>query len=567
MSKVTNILVISDFNAELVSRYACVDRSLPICRASTAPYGQVFQTLADFPDDKDVAAFIWTRPEGVIPEYLKIVAGEKASVDRLIDDVDAFAGAIANLAAKSRPVLIASWVATEIGRAFGMMDWTTDGQASSLARMNLRLSDKLAGIPGLFILDSQRWLDSARPPRDSKYWFSAKCPFSESVCQAVVRDIKAALRGLQGLARKLIVLDLDNTLWGGIAGEDGWKALRLGGHDPVGEAYVNFQRGLKALSRRGIALAVVSKNEEATAIEVFDRHSEMVLRRSDLVGWRINWRDKAQNIVELARELNLGLESIVFIDDEPGERGRVGEALPDLLVPEWPKDPARFGETLRELDCFDQPAITVEDRSRTSMYAQQRERNESLMLSSSTDEWLRSLAIRVEVKRLGEDNLKRAIQLLNKTNQMNLQTRRLTETEMTAWLVGRHGRELLTFKIGDRFGDLGLTGLLGWEPQGKTLEITDFVLSCRAMGRHVEALMAHLAVEAARAAKLLSVAARLVPTARNLPCREFWLKSGFAQSRPDTFTWEVAQPYPKPEFIALTFSEGMDLVHGLYRYV
>jgi FkbH-like protein len=555
---VTGILVISDFNAELVSRYLTSDQSAPLCSAVTAPYGQVFQALTGSPGSKDMTAFIWTRPEGAIPEYLKVLGREPTQLDRLFADVDVFAAAIRDFAAKCELVLVASWTPSQTGRGLGMLEWTPEGQASCLARMNIALADALASVQNTFVLDSQRWLDTARPARDAKYWFSAKCPFTESVCRAAANDVKAALRAVGGLARKIVAVDLDNTLWGGIVGEDGREGLRIGGHDAVGEAYVDFQRALKTLSRHGIAIAAVSKNEERVALDVFDKHPEMVLRRSDLAAWRINWQNKDQNIIELARELNLGLESFVFIDDDATERGRVRENLPGVLVPEWPRDPARFSEALRELDCFDSSGTTTEDRSRARMYAQQRDRNNSLARASSADEWLCSLGIRVEIETVRKSNIKRSIQLVNKTNQMNLSTRRMTELELIRWLTEQQHqhRTAVTLTVADRFGDLGLTGLITWQTTGVDLEIVDFILSCRAMGRQIENLMAHLAVESAREGMLRSVIARLVPTTRNAPCRHFWHKSGFTECEPNSFVWDASEPYPKPVFISANMSAG-----------
>jgi len=564
MHGLTKILVISDFNAELVSRYLGTDQSLPLCSAVTAEYGQVSQTLAKFSEGRDLTALIWTRPEGVIAEYLKVLDRESVRDDRLLAEVGVFAAAIREFAAKCKLVLVASWVPSQTGRGLGMLDWTPAGQAYSLTRMNIALAEALARAHNIFVVDCQRWIDAARQARDAKYWFSAKCPFTPAVCRAAAIDVKAALRGVGGLARKLIAVDLDNTLWGGVAGDDGWEALSIGGHDPVGEAYVDFQRGLKTLSRYGVAIAVVSKNEESIALEVFDKHPEMVLRRTDLAAWRINWRSKDQNITELSRELNIGLESVVFIDDDAAERGRVREALPEVLVPEWPKDPAHFGEALRELDCFDRSETTIEDRLRTSMYTQQRERNNSLVHAPSADEWLCSLGIRVGIEMIGKGNIKRSIQLVNKTNQMNLSTRRMTERQLLDWLAGQQNRTAIALTIADRFGDIGLTGFVSWQTVGTDLEIVDFILSCRAMGRQIENLMAHLAVEAAREGNLRSVVARLVSTPRNAPCLDFWRKSGFTESQLNTFVWDASELYPKPAFIAAhKTSRGREAVHAV----
>ena len=168
-------------------------------------------------------------------------------------------------------------------------------------------------------------------------------------------DIRAAFVGLRGAAKKLLVLDLDDTLWGGIVGDAGWENLRLGGHDPQGESFADFQRAIKNLKRRGVVLALVSKNEESVALEAIRNHPEMVLKEDDFVGWRINWTDKARNIAELATELNLGLQSVVFIDDNPVERARVREALPEVFVPEWPEDKLLYASAFGQLRCFDAP--------------------------------------------------------------------------------------------------------------------------------------------------------------------------------------------------------------------
>jgi FkbH-like protein len=550
-----DVLVLSDFNAELASRFIAADRSSPVLSVQTAPYGQLFQTLsAERPGSDAMTLFVWTRPEGVAPSFAALVEGEPVAAERLLETVDSFADVIIRTAQKFRTVLIASWARTESGRGSGLLDWSRGGQARMLARMNLRLADRLEGCANVRLLNSQSWLDAANPARDARYWYAMKFPFTDAVAQAAARDVKAAVRAFAGQARKLVVLDLDDTLWGGVIGETGWQGVRLGGHDAVGEAYVDFQKALKALSTRGIALSVISKNTEAVALEAFDQHPDMALRRSDLAGWRINWRDKAENLVELVQELNLGLQSVVFIDDNPAERGRIAEAFPEVLVPNWPKDPSRFADALRQLDCFDQPALTAEDRSRVKMYVQERERGESQRAAGSIEEWLNGLDVQVSIDTVRSANLTRVVQLANRTNQMNLRTRRITEAELLRWLSEGRGRQTLAIKVADRFGDVGLTGLVSWEVEDDAVEIVDFVLSCRAMGRQVENLMAHLVVKAARAQGSRRAIARLLPTPRNGPCREFWERSGFDEPKTNFFLWDATKPYPKPAFITVEAS-------------
>jgi FkbH-like protein len=552
MTDARNVLVVSDFNAELLSRYISADRSLPKCVAASAPYGQIFQVLSDqTTQDRGRVALIWTRPEGVVAEFSRLLDGHKVSARQLDDDVDAFAEMIRNFARTCRHVFVASWVPTYHDRGLGLLNWSNEGTAYHLARMNARLSEALADVVDVFMLDSQRWIDASDNPRDRKSWLMAKSPFTEKVFKAAAGDVKAALRTTLGLNRKLVLVDLDNTLWGGIVGDDGWENLRLGGHDHLGEAFSEFQHALLTLAKRGIAVGLVSKNDEAVALEAIRQHPEMILRASDLVGWRINWNDKAQNIVELVNELNLGLQSTVFIDDNPTERGRIREALPEVLVPDWPTDPAKYAEALRQLDCFDRLSITSEDRDRTQMYVADRERRDSQTVASSVDEWLTSLDVRVHASPVTAGNLKRIVQLMNKTNQLNMRTRRTSEKELLQWLEEGHNRQLLSVTVSDRFGDLGLTGIVSWEQVGSTIEIIDYVLSCRAMGRKIEQLMVHLAVQAASRAQCEQVIARFFPTAKNRPCLEFWENSGFANTGQNVFVWNAADDYPKPDFITL----------------
>jgi FkbH-like protein len=547
----TKVLVVSDFNAQLLSRYLEADGGAPACTVETAPFGQLFQTLAGFDGGGETALVVWTRPEGVSPAWSRYVDGEPVDIETLRSDVGDFAGLLRAAAAKARMLLVASWVPTQTGRGIGLLDWTEGGQARRLAQMNLALAEALDGIPGAYLLDAQKWLEAARPARDSKFWHGIKSPFTEQVFKAAAADVKAALRANRGLARKLLILDLDDTMWGGVVGDLGWEKIRLGGHDNVGEAHAEFQRAARSLARRGIALAVVSKNDEEVALAAIDRHPEMLLRRGDLAGWRINWNDKAANIAELVAELNLGLDAAVFIDDNPAERGRVREALPQVLVPELPAHPSGYADLLRQLDCFDQAVLTEEDRGRNEMYAVERARRDSGSNFSSQEDWLKSLDIQVSAAPLRDDNVQRVVQLLNKTNQMNMATRRLTQAELEAWLRAEPGRGLTALNVADRFGDLGLTGIVSWQQDGDALELVDFVLSCRAMGRGAERTMAHLAVEAGRDMGLRKIRARYLRTERNRPCLEFWQGSEFSEVEQNLFEWPAARPYALPVAVNL----------------
>jgi FkbH-like protein len=305
------------------------------------------------------------------------------------------------------------------------------------------------------------------------------------------------------------------------------------------------------LSRRGVALAVVSKNEESVALEAMRRHPEMLIRPEALAAWRINWRDKAENIVALANELNLGLQSIVFIDDHPVERARVRSALPEVLVPEWPADPSRYVLALSALSCFDTAQLTDEDLARTSLYRAERARKAVELESGSMEEWLATLGTEVTFAPLDTASSPRAAQLLNKTNQMNLRTRRLTEAELLAW-AREPQHELWVVTVSDRFGSAGLTGILGLRCEPERVVVEDFVLSCRVMGRRVEETLVWAAVERARALGRTQVVAELLPTPKNRPCLELWERSGFTRgAEPTIFVGDATQPLPRPGAITV----------------
>jgi FkbH-like protein len=308
-------------------------------------------------------------------------------------------------------------------------------------------------------------------------------------------------------------------------------------------------------------LSIVSKNQESVALAALENHPEMVLRSIDFAGWRINWGDKAQNIIELASELNLGLQSVVFIDDSPAERARVSESLPEVLVPQWPDSPLSYAAALHDLRCFDSPSLTDEDLKRVQMYAGERMRRADVCTFTSMDEWLKTLGIRIEVQELGPENLERAVQLCNKTNQMNLTTRRVSPSQLQDWTAQENHR-MWTFRVSDRLGDSGLTGILGLEVHNDHAVISDFVLSCRVIGRKIEETMLATAIDYCIMQGQSEITARYVPTPRNEPCLAFFRSSGFEESATHLFRWPLSKPYRVPEYIHVTMSDKQRLLQN-----
>jgi FkbH-like protein len=355
-------------------------------------------------------------------------------------------------------------------------------------------------------------------------------------------EIKAAIRGALGQAKKVVVCDLDNTLWGGVAADD--DRIRLGSPDPLGECYADVQRALKALRQRGVLLAICSKNDEQFALSVVDEHPGMVLNRRDFVSWRINWEDKAANLPSLAQELNLGLDSFVFLDDSPEERDQVRRLHPQVAVPDLPPSATDYGAFIRSLPYFETLSLDQEDYARTDMYRAERARAEIRDMSGDLESWLRTLELTLTAARLAPDSLPRATQLLNKTNQFNLSTRRLDAQTFWEW-SNAAGNTTFVFHVKDKFGDFGLTALASLSRTDERAgRIQDFVMSCRVMGKRVEHAILAFLLRRAKALGLAFLTAPATATPRNRPVRDFfdgtYVQDGTSQIDPDAVSMPAA---------------------------
>lgn len=552
-------LLISDFTINNFAGYLDNDKSLPAVRSVIPPFDQAVRVLTDsslecWKSEPDFAV-VWTRPDNVIKSFCELTRYRNVPIEEILKEVDSYSSLLLDIRNRVKSVFVITWTFPSYHRGFGMLDMKAGiGISNALMRMNIKLSENLDQVSSIHILNAERWVNIAgKNAFNPKLWYMGKIAFSNEVFVEATKDLKSALRGIIGDSRKLVVLDLDETLWGGIVGDVGWQNIRLGGHDPIGEAFVDFQNTLKSLLRRGILLAMASKNEREVALKAIKSHPEMVLKLDDFVSWRINWQDKAQNIVDMASELKLGLQSMVYIDDSPVERARIKETLPEVFVPDWPEDKMLYASTLLSLHCFDYPSISKEDVARTEMYAFERQRQDLRKKIGSFDEWLKRLEISVEIEELNEANLQRAAQLLNKTNQMNLTTRRMTEDELMAW-AKEDNHKLWTFRVGDRLSDSGLTGLISLEFENTKARIVDFVLSCRVMGRKIEETMVHKAISHARASssEVGLIWAKYVPTPKNKPCFNFWKSSDFKFSKKDnSFSWDAKKDFKPLEYIEI----------------
>lgn len=551
--------IISDFNLETLQRYLVNDNSWPQLSVTCAPFGQVFPALCQPEADPSDFALVWTSPDKIVPAFAAALEQTMVDENRMLAELHRFADHLLQAKERFRAIFVVSWTLPPHQRGNGILSLRRQGIRKLLLKMNLTLAEELDNSGSIYLLDGQRWVETVgKSSYSPKMWYLAKTPFHAEVFRHATAEVKAAISAVLGAYRKLVIVDLDNTLWGGVVGELGWENLRLGGHDYQGEAFVDFQKGLKSLQNRGILLAIASRNEESVALEALTKHPEMLLRPSDFAAWRINWNDKAANIAELVAELNLGLQSVVFLDNNPVERARVRGALPEVYVPELPEDKTLLAGTLLQLSCFDSAYATGDGASRQQMYAAEKERVQLRSIVSSAEDWLLSLETEVTVEELNDVNRVRALQLLNKTNQMNLSTRRLTDQELQVW-QRQNCRKLWAVRIKDKFGDSGVTGILSLEIESDAARIVDFVLSCRVMGRKVEQAMVAFAAEYCSGLGLREVRADYLLTAKNNPCLKFWMSSGFSyDEKTSRFTWPLTRIYGFPLGITIHLSHSLD---------
>jgi FkbH-like protein len=391
---------------------------------------------------------------------------------------------------------------------------------------------------------------------DERAWDLWKTPCALEHLPRLASNIADVVMALRGRVAKCVVTDLDNTLWGGVIGDDGLEGIALSAHGGgAGESFVRLQRFLKELNRRGILLAVCSKNDEATALAPFLEHPDMVLRREDIAVFVANWDDKASSLRRIQASLNIGLDSMVFLDDNPFERNLVRELLPEVIVPELPEDPANYVTFLSELNLFETAYVSDEDRQRAALYQRETSRREAAAGYASVEEYLRSLNMQATLARFDSFHLPRIAQLIQRSNQFNLCTRRLNEAQCAA-LAEDPACLPLYLSLSDRLGDHGLISVVVLERSAQGMRISDWLMSCRVMGRGVEQLLMNYVVARAAEFGVARVMGEYVPTPKNAMVRDFFAQFGFTRVAAEANQWvlEVAAYRPAETFIRVADS-------------
>lgn len=411
---------------------------------------------------------------------------------------------------------------------FGSLDRRLGGTSAQVIAAVNRGIDALADETGDLVVDAAgianavglaRWHDHGR-------WHAAKIPFALDMLPLFADHVMRVIGAWRGLSRKVLVLDLDNTLWGGVIGDDGLDGIVLGQGDGQGEAFLAVQRMAKQLSERGVVLAICSKNDEANAREPFEKHPEMLLKLSDCAAFVANWTDKASNIRAIAKTLSLGLDSFVFLDDNPVERGQVRQALPEVAVPELPDDPALYAPIIHHAGYFESIAFTDEDRQRAEQYYTNAQREKIRVEASSIDDYLRSLEMTMQVRPFDSVGLARITQLINKTNQFNLTTRRCDEVQVRAWMESAD-HVTMQVRVTDKFGDNGIIGVVVAERTHDGWALPIWLMSCRVLNRRVEEAVLGRLVEELRAHGGEVLHGLYLPTPKNGLVKDHYRKLGF----------------------------------------
>ena len=499
-----------------------------------APYGQYRQALLD-----PASALYEARPHFIL---LSLTARElitalpvtatsdevEAAVRRAVDELRA----LWRTARESLGAVVIQQTFLNVAEPlFGSYDRLVAAAPDQLIR---RLNDRLAEAAvtdGVLILDVARasereglhqWFDAAR-------WLQGKMGIAPQIAPMYGELVARVIAAQRGLSKKCLVLDLDNTLWGGVVGDDGPEGIVLGEGSAVGEAHLALQRYAKQLADRGVVIAVCSKNDPSVAEAVFREHPEMLLKLSDIAAFVANWEDKTFNLLQIAERLNLGVESLVFVDDNPVERARVRESLPMVAVPELPDDVAQYVRCLADAGYFEAVAFTSDDAQRGQQYAANVSRDAFRDSSQSLEGFLEGLDMTVVFGPFQTVDLQRITQLIGKTNQFNLTNRRYPFQDVAA-VAAMEECLTLQFRLIDRFGDNGLvcTMILRPDPaDSHVLDIDTWVMSCRVFGRQLELETMNIAVEAARRRGVRALRGHYVPTSRNGVVKELYATLGF----------------------------------------
>jgi len=436
--------------------------------------------------------------------------------------------------------------------SYGLFETKTEyGFHKMIEDLNHRLASSFANSGSVYVYDFNSFVSQHGENNvfDYKLFFFGDIKVSPDYIPYLANDFLSYIIGYLGITKKCIVLDLDNTLWGGIIGEDEFSGIKLG-PEPPGNAYVEFQKVLLALHQRGIILAINSKNNYDDALKVIKEHPYMILREEHFASLKINWNDKVSNVKEIANELNIGLDSMVFIDDDPINREYMKLSLPEILTVDPSPDPSQYTNIIKKMNEFSALNITSEDAQRGKMYSEQRKRSELEHTVTDIESFLKQLELKVFIKSANEFTIPRISQLTLKTNQFNLTTKRYQESDIEKfsnddnYLIG-------CAQVLDKFGDNGITGVfIVRKDNSKEWFLDTFLMSCRVMGREVEkGLLGHI-INKAKESGVERIKAQFIPTQKNKPIENFLPTCGFKKDG-DYWIYSLDSKLTIPDYLVV----------------
>jgi FkbH-like protein len=558
-----------------------VDLIVPALVASAARHGialEVIQPSYDqvaqealTPDSKVNSS----KPDAVLfaLDYralpLKLSLGDAEASSATVQGVIGYLQALRNgIKANSNVVCVFQTFAPPVETLFGSLDRMLPGTLRSLvdsinrelAEFVLDSGDMLFDVAGLAeTVGLADW-------HDPQLWNMAKFSFSDQLIPLYADHVARSVAAIRGKSRKVLVLDLDNTVWGGVIGDDGLDGIKVAQGDARGEAHLAVQRLALDLRQRGIVLAVSSKNTDDVAREPFEKHPEMLLKLDHIAVFQANWNDKATNIQAIAEELSLGLDAMVFLDDNPVERGLVRMLLPQVAVPELPEEPAYYARTLAAAGYFEAVAFATEDLKRAGFYQDNAKRANLQKQVSGVAAYLASLDMTITFQPFDATGRPRIVQLINKSNQYNLTTRRYTDPEVTE-AEDDPAVFTLQVRLADIFGDNGMISVIICRPgEAGVWEIDTWLMSCRVLGRKVEHMVLREVLEHARAAGIHKLAGTYRPTEKNKLVVDHYAKLGFNKVREEESGlthWELLVEDAEPESAPMKLvSQGFATTKG-----
>jgi len=425
------------------------------------------------------------------------------------------------------------------------------GLQKMINTLNNNLQDFIRNLDSVYLFDMNGFISKHGENNvfDPKQFLFGDIKISLDFIPYLVNDLMGYVIATLGISKRCIVLDLDNTLWGGIIGEDEFDGIKLGS-DPSGKAFVEFQKHLLGLHNRGILLAINSKNNFDDAMKVIEEHPDMILKKEHFASIKINWNDKVSNIKEISDELNFGLENFVFFDDDPLNREFMKSSLPQVLTVDLPSDPSKYVRTMQEMNEFNLLKITNEDKQRGVMYSQQRERKTFETSSNNLEDFLKNMDLKITIKKVDTFTIPRISQLILKTNQFNLTTKRYSLEEIQK--MSQNNNMLMgCVQVEDKFGDNGITAAFIVEKNGTKEWILDtFLLSCRVMGRQIEKSILGYIIKLAKQNNVDKIIANFIPTKKNQPIENFLPDCGFKKEQ-DFWSISLNDSFMAPDFIKI----------------